>query len=206
MPLSMSETTDSTSPEFWDTRYASGKTPWDFHGVPASLRDFLKSSAPGTVLVPGCGTSHDVRAFHEAGWKVTAIDFSPIAVEQARVQLGNLADSIILGDFFQYDFGPAKFDLIYERTFLSALPHELGPDYVNRMAQLLGTGGLLAGIFLYGEESDPPPYTLSEERAGDLFRGKFSLARSAAVEDSLPFFAGKEQWQEWLPVIPLISP
>lgn len=189
-------TPDSTSSEFWDERYASGKTPWDFHGVPKSLRAFLKSSAPGNALIPGCGSGYEVRAFREAGWKVTAIDFSAAAVKQARAQLGDLAGCVILGDFFKHDFGTEKFDVIYERTFLSALPPKLWPDYASRMAQLLRSGGLLAGIFLYGEEPEPPPYPLTEARANDLL-GKFSLVRNDSVDDSLPLFAGKERWQEW---------
>lgn len=196
----MNEETDSSRPDFWDTRYATGNTPWDLHGVPSSLRAFLKSRAPATVLIPGCGTSHDAQAFLEAGWKTTAIDFSPVAVEQTRAQLGKWAGSVILGDFFKHDFGPAKFDVIYERTFLSALPPKLRPAYVNRMAQLLRPGGLLAGLFLYGEESDPPPYMLSDEQANDLFTKKFSLVRTLAVNDSMPFFAGKERWHEWRPI------
>jgi len=27
---------DSSRPEFWDVRYETGQTPWDFHGVPAA--------------------------------------------------------------------------------------------------------------------------------------------------------------------------
>jgi len=195
----MSEPADRARPEFWDTRYASGKTPWDFHGVPKSLRAFLKSHEPGTVLIPGCGTSQDVRAFLEASWKAAAIDFSPVAVKQARAQLGKGADSVILGDFFKYDF-EMEFDVIYERTFLSALSPKLWPAYANRMAQLLRPDGLLAGIFLYGQESDPPPYMLAEGQLDGLFAKKFTLERSLPVEDSMPFFIGKERWQEWRPV------
>jgi hypothetical protein len=42
----VNESTDSARPEFWDTRYANGKIPWDFHGVPAALNSFLKTSSP----------------------------------------------------------------------------------------------------------------------------------------------------------------
>ena len=107
---------DSSRPEFWDVRYAAGETPWDFHGVPAALKAFLKTSQTGNVLIPGCGAGYEVRAFHEAGWKVTAIDFSPVAVERARSQLGALAKRVVQGDFFTHDFGSRHFDVIYERT------------------------------------------------------------------------------------------
>jgi len=188
---------DSSRPEFWDVRYAAGETPWDFHGVPAALKAFLKTSQTGNVLIPGCGAGYEVRAFHEAGWKVTAIDFSPVAVERARSQLGALAKRVVQGDFFTHDFGSRHFDVIYERTFLCALPPDLWPAYVKRVTQLLRAGRKLVGIFLYGEQAEPPPYPLSPKKARELFKEKFSLAKSLPVLDSLPMFADNERWHEW---------
>src|SRR5260370_27266352 len=97
------ESNDSGRPEFWDARYAAGETPWDFHGVPAALNAFLKTSQVGSVLIPGCGAAYEVRAIHEAGWNVTAIDFSPVAVANAHVRLGTLAGSVVEGDFFTHN-------------------------------------------------------------------------------------------------------
>jgi SAM-dependent methyltransferase len=194
----MKEISDSSRPEFWDVRYAAGETPWDFHGVPAALREFLETAQAGSVLIPGCGAAYEVRVFHEAGWKVTAIDFSPAAVERARSELGALASRVVQGDFFTHDFGSRHFDVIYERTFLCALPPDLWAAYVKRMSQLLRVGGKLVGIFLYGEEQDPPPYPLSQEKARELFKGKFSLVQTSPVSDSLRIFAGNERWHEWM--------
>jgi SAM-dependent methyltransferase len=191
------EPNNSSRPEFWDVRYAAGETPWDFHGVPVELKAFLKASKNGSVLIPGCGAGYEVRAFHEAGWQVTAIDFSPVAVERARSVLGALASCVVQGDFFTHHFGGKRFDVIYERTFLCALPPTLWPAYVKRMAGFLRPNGKLVGIFLYGEEMDPPPYPLSPERARELFKEKFSLVKSSPVSDSLPIFAGNERWHEW---------
>ena len=39
----MEKSADSTHPDFWTIRYAAGKTPWDFGGVPAALKSFLAS-------------------------------------------------------------------------------------------------------------------------------------------------------------------
>ena len=197
MDAQETESNDSSRPEFWDVRYAARETPWDFHGVPAALKEFLETSQPGSVLIPGCGSGYEVRAFDEAGWKVTAIDFSSVAVERARSELGALASSVVPGDFFTHDFGTQQFDVIYERTFLCALLPSLWPAYVKRMTQLLRPGGKLVGIFLYDEENDPPPYPLSPEKARELFKEKFSLVKSAPVSDSLPLFAGNERWHEW---------
>lgn len=188
---------DSTQPDFWNTRYAAGKTPWDLGGVPDALRSFLaRAKLPGRVLIPGCGSGYEVQAFHDAGFEVTAIDFSAAALEQAGRILGPLRNCVISGDFFTHDFGQ-QFDLIYERTFLCSLPPERWPAYARRMAELLDEGKILAGIFLYGEEPDPPPYPLTEAQALELLADEFDLIRTEPVSDSLPLFEGMERWQEW---------
>lgn len=189
---------DSRKPEFWDVRYAAGRTPWELPGVPAALTRFLQDAAPGLALVPGCGAGHEVRAFHDAGWRVTAVDFSPVAVRRAHSLLGELSRHVILGDFFTHDFGAEKFDVVYERTFLCALPPDRWAAYAARMEQLLPPEGRLVGVFLYGEELEPPPYPLQASIAEDLFAARFRLDTSVAVDDSLPLFAGKERWQEWV--------
>ena len=198
----MEKSSDSAHPDFWTTRYASGKTPWDFCGVPAALKSFLvRSSVPMRVLIPGCGSGYEVRAFHAAGYDVTAIDFSPGAVDQAKRVLGGLAERVILGDFFTHDFGQCRFNLIYERTFLCSMPPPRWPDYVNRMADLLSPGGRLIGVFLYGQRSPSgPPFALTDTDAGQLFERRFQLVRSEVVTDSLPLFRDMERWQEWLKI------
>jgi len=200
MPVDKSS--DCTHPDFWTVRYATGRTPWDLRGVPAALKLFLaRSGAPGSVLVPGCGSGYEIEAFQAAGHDVTAIDFSPAAVEKAKSVLGTLADRIILGDFFTYDFGERRFDLIYERTFLCSMPPSRWPDYANRVADLLAPRGRLIGIFLYGERtSSGPPFPITGSEAEQLFKRRFELVRSETVADSLLLFRDMERWQEWLKV------
>lgn len=192
-------TDDSTAPEFWSLRYAAGKTPWDLHGVPEPLHRFLaRSRTGGSVLIPGCGSGYEVHAFHDAGYDVTALDFSPVAIQQAQQVLGPLAKNVQLGDFFAYRFEDRRFDLIYERTFLCSMPPVRWPDYAARMDELLAPGGHLVGTFLYGQTSDPPPFPMSEGQAADLFGARFKLRRDETLPISLPVFEGmEERWQEW---------
>jgi hypothetical protein len=114
--------------------------------------------------------------------------------------LGVLAERVIFGDFFTHEFGQGRFDLIYERTFLCPMPPSRWPDYANRMAGLLSAGGRLIGIFLYGQQPEPPPYPLTDKQAEQLFQRRFRLVRSELVTDSLPLFRGMERWQEWLKI------
>ena len=194
----MRESSDSAWPAFWNQRYASGETPWTLHAVPAAVRSFVKRrQRRGTVLIPGCGTDHEVLQFFQTvGFEVTAIDFSTVAVAQTQKMLEDFDGKIICGDFFKFDFR-SRFDLIYERTFLCALHPRRWSQYAKRVAQLLRPRGKLAGIFFYGEEPDPPPYPVSEARAAEIFGKYFRLIRDANVSDSVPMFAGMERWQEW---------
>ena len=55
---------DSSRPEFWDTRFRGGVTPWDAGGVPAQLSVWVgRKHSPLKILVPGCGSGYEVRLF-----------------------------------------------------------------------------------------------------------------------------------------------
>lgn len=189
----------STEPEFWNERYEAGRIPWDLRGVPPALTRFLeREAAPGRVLIPGCGSGYEVKAFLDRGWQPVALDFSPVALERARTVLGAQGGCLRLADFFRDDpAGP--FDLIYERTFLCSMPPERRPAYAARMAGLLRPGDRLAGVFAYGIEPEPPPYPMLEAEAQALLSGAFERVFDIPIPagESPPLFAGMERWQVW---------
>lgn len=195
-------TEDSTVPAFWDVRYESQTTPWDFGGVPAPLARYLARGAlprGARVLIPGCGSGHEITAFAAAGCDVTAIDFSPPAAERARRQIRDATHArVITGDFFTTGFSAAPFDFIYERTFLCALPPAWRERIVARSAALLRPGGTLAGIWFFEESEDGPPFGLAPGAAAGLYDPYFRLVRDERVApaESLEFFRGRERWQE----------
>jgi SAM-dependent methyltransferase len=189
-----------SQPQFWDTRYTSGETPWDFGGVPSAVHAFLKRNPKGgRVLIPGCGAGYEIKAFADAGWKVTAIDLSPVAVERARLNAGSeFAKRVFLGDFFQERMPVASFDVIYERTFLCALQPQHRRAYALHCAELLKPGGRLAGFFYYKKTAlkEGPPWGLAWGEAEALFLDYFDLDRDDEVADSIALFKGRERWQE----------
>jgi SAM-dependent methyltransferase len=195
------DATHPSHPDFWNSRYQSGQTPWDFGGVPADLKIYLKRHQKGgRVLIPGCGSGYEIKAFADAGYEVTAMDLSSAAVERARKLVGPvLAKNIFAGDFFQYDFGAAQFDVVYERTFVCALLPERREAYRNRVSALLKYRGSLLGYFYYQvpDLKAGPPYGFAWGTSDELFSRHFLLVKDTAVSDSLPVFAGRERWQEW---------
>lgn len=190
-----------TDRAFWDSRYLSGRTPWDQGGVPAALARYL-AAHPGRgarVLIPGCGAGREIAAFAAGGYAVTAIDISPPAVAQARVRVGPaLAGHVLEGDFFACSFDSTPFDLVYERTFLCALPSDRWPRIAERTAALLKPGGTLAGLYFFGDKDDGPPFGLAPDEAARLFDPDFDLVVDEPVPpaESLPLFAARERWQE----------
>lgn len=189
---------DSSKTIFWTKRWEAGKIPWDMGGIPPQLLSFLqRTEGPARVLIPGCGSGYEVRAFHETGHDVTAVDFSLPAVAHAKEVLGPLGDKVVHGNFFKYDFGGSRYDLVYERGFLCSLPMERWPDYASRMADLVAPGGRLVGMFLYGQEPEPPPFPLTSETAAGLLGQHFRLLGDESVTQSVPVYQGMEHWQEW---------
>jgi len=188
---------DAAKPEFWEKRFRDNFTPWDAGGIPPVLGQFLKTEPPGRrVLIPGCGSGYEVRAFAEAGHDVLAVDFAPAAVERAQKILGTLSERVRLADFFESDFG-APYDLVYERAFLCSLPRPLRQRYVQRTLELVPPQGRLAGFFFFEDGERGPPFGLKPGELEALLAADFEQTSDAAVHDSIPVFAGKERWQIW---------
>lgn len=188
---------DADAPEFWDMRWRAGFTPWEAGRVPRRLREHVAARRPeGRVLVPGCGSGHDVRFLAECGLEVEGLDFSEAAIAAALPVLGPHAPCLRQGDFFTGFTGP--YALVYERAFLCALPRRRWPDWAARMADLVAPGGELAGYFLFGDGERGPPFPLRGPAELDaLLGGAFERVEDLDVDDSIPVFAGKERWQAW---------
>jgi SAM-dependent methyltransferase len=192
---------DPTQAGFWNERFETQFTPWDKGGVPLALQQFVaKAERPLATLIPGCGLGYEAAFLAQAGWDVTAIDFSPAAVANAKAVIGTWGKHVLEADFFQYQ--PAlPLELIYERAFLCALPHAMRAQIVQRWANLLNVGGLLVGFFYVDDAPEPslkgPPFSISSGELHGLMSSYFELLEEAEVADSIPVFLGKERWQVW---------
>lgn len=184
-------------PEFWNTRFGAGTTPWDAGCVPTAFANFItQQSQPYNTLIPGCGSAWEAAFLAENSWPVTALDFSPVAVNKAREILADAPVTLICDDFFTFT-PSAPFQIIYERAFLCALPRKLWANWGQRVADLLPSGGLLAGFFFVCEQPKGPPFGIEQAQLDVLLTPHFVLVENATVDDSIPVFSGKERWQVW---------
>ena len=120
----------------WEARYQSHDMPWEKGEASPGLVDFLAGHPRlprGTVLVPGCGTGHDARAWAAAGFAVTGCDIAPSAIRLAREKTAaaGLSAEFILGDFLA-DAALGPYDWIFEHTLFCAIDPARRDDYVQR--------------------------------------------------------------------------
>ncbi|CAG9999396.1 unnamed protein product [Clonostachys byssicola] len=141
-----------------------------------------------SALVPACGFGWDALLLASFGYNVWALDVSSTAIEKAKeIEKESLEKdwyktrehfdrgtiTWITADFFDQDWaantgvdGTGKFDLIFDYTFLCALPPQTRPQWSQRMAELLHHKGRLVCLeFPSGKplSSGGPPWGLSPE-------------------------------------------
>jgi hypothetical protein len=98
-----------------------------------------------------------------------------------RGDLGPFADRFVLGDSFEFDYG-RPFDVIYERTFLCAMPRRLWPRDARR------TAARLASFFCFSDEPTGAPFGTRPDVLAPLLSAWFVPVDDRAVEDSMALF------------------
>lgn len=195
-------TRDPSTPAFWDRLFDKAITPWDAQATPHALDTWLEAHRePGRVLIPGCGSAWEALAFERHGWEVTALDFSPRAIDKAGAFLAEkgFRGRLICGDFFTHAAEP--YTLIYERAFLASFPRHLWAPWAARLPLLLQPHGRLMGCFFI-DETQPldvslPPFALRPGELGTLLGEGFTLGHSQRLTGSVAVFADREWWQIW---------
>lgn len=209
---------DPSEPAFWNHRFDAAFTPWDQGGIPDCLDQYViaqglantENNMPKPrILIPGCGAAYELKLFASLGCRVRAIDFSPAAVSQARSLLGEntaLAHMVQEADFF-VDRPDAVsdgldekngFDIVYERAFLCALPRRLWPNWSKRIAEIISSGGHLAGFFFHDDAEKGPPFGLKPGELETMLEPNFVRSELKQPNDSILIFANKETWQVWV--------
>lgn len=184
----------------WEGRYQSGEMPWEKGEPSPGLVDFLAAHPElprGTVLVPGCGMGHDVRAWASAGFVGTGMDLAPSAIRlaQERTTAAGLNAAFFSGDFLN-DAPPAQFDWVFEHTLYCAIDPARRDDYVGAVLHRLKPGGQFLAVHYMIRDTDGPPFGCTQQELMERFSPHFEL-KHGWVPRSYPNRTGLELMLWW---------
>jgi SAM-dependent methyltransferase len=189
-------------PTDWEAHYQEGDMPWEKGAPSPGLIDFLqREPVHGRVLVPGCGTGHDVRALAAAADEVVGIDIAPSAIRLSRAQPAVGAERYELADLFRLPASLRGFDWVWEHTCFCAIDPAQRPAYVEAVADALRPQGQLLAIFYldpgHDHPDEGPPFGVSVAELDQLFGPRFDLVREWLPEHAYPGREGRE-WMRLL--------
>jgi methyl halide transferase len=184
----------------WEARYQAQDMPWEKGEASPGLIDFLTAHPEllrGTVLVPGCGTGHDVRAWSQAGFDAVGYDIAPTAVQLAkeRTLAVGLNASFHLGDFLGHP-ATQRFDWLFEHTLFCAIDPQRRDDYVQAVLRWLKPQGQLLAVHYLIPDTDGPPFGTTRDEIWQRFSPHFELIEEW-VPRSYPNRTGLELMLWW---------
>jgi SAM-dependent methyltransferase len=124
-------------------------TTWfDTHGLQATR---------GKALVVGCGLGDDAEYLAGKGFRVTAFDISPTAIDWCQQRFPESAVSYEVDDLFLPPTAWRRaFDFVLEAYTLQVLPADLRPAVVRQIGEFVARDGTLLVIARGREECDDP--------------------------------------------------
>jgi SAM-dependent methyltransferase len=137
--------------EFWEQRFAEGNIPWDRGASNPQLRAWIAAGElkPCRILVPGCGSGHEVAELALAGFEVTGLDYADEAIARTHQRLQDAQVDATLVQADALAWAPDRpFDAIYEQTCLCALYPDQWREYADQLHRWLAPGGKLFALFL----------------------------------------------------------
>jgi SAM-dependent methyltransferase len=142
----------------------AGLIPWGDLTPNRFFRAFAESTGLGgdgrSALVVGCGLGDDARYLHDLGFRVTAFDISPTAIEWAKRLHAGLGINFEARDLFHpRPEWIGAFEFVLEVYTIQPLPLELRSRVIESIASFVAPGGTLV-VVTRGREDDEEPAEL----------------------------------------------
>jgi SAM-dependent methyltransferase len=150
----------------WNKRYGSGEQPEDLEPAPTRLViETAKPLTPGKALDLACGTGRNALWLAGHGWKVTAVDGAPAAIEilQHRAAMQGVTLDARVADLekSEYSIEPSAWDLI-------VISYYLQRDLFEPAKRGVAPDGIVLAIVHITEPGEEP--THKRLRPGELPR------------------------------------
>jgi len=180
----------------WEARYQTDDTPWE-KGAPAPplLEWLARHELRGRVLVPGCGSGHDVRELARAGADPVGIDIAPSAIQRADTHPRVGEERYEVADLFALPGHLiGAFDWVFEHTCFCAIDPVRRSDYVAGVVAALKSHGRLLAVFYIdpGHDEDGPPFRVTREEIERHFDGHFEMITAYVPGIAYPGREGRE--------------
>ena len=119
--------------EKWNERYRAGQ---QLSEPPSPLvQRFAADLAPGVALDLACGPGRNALYLAERGWRVTAVDGSPVAIAKLRERNAGIDAQIADLERGEFQIQPDSYDLICDCYYHQA-------DLFPRMKAGIRAGGM----------------------------------------------------------------
>ncbi len=199
----MEEHPHVNSPAYWDELYRQNLAGWDMGTPTPAFVDLLESKQyePGKALVLGCGKGHDAVLFARHGFEVTAIDFSPLAIDHARslAAQSSVPLTLVQDDMFNYSLEVAEeFDYVIEYVTFCAIDPVRRAEFASMVSTLMRPSGRFIALFFpLDDREGGPPFAVSMDEVQRLFGRKLELVSIEAPSRSVTPRRGKELLTIW---------
>jgi ubiquinone/menaquinone biosynthesis C-methylase UbiE len=167
--------------EHWNQRYETGSTPWD-SGLPsAELRRVIAEAGiqPCRVLELGCGTGTNAVLLAQLGFEVTAVDLSPLALEQAEAKAEQAGVEVAwtCGDVCSIERPDEAFPLVFDRGCFHCIRRDVSVDVILETLERVTAAGSQLIVFTgnANEQREHGPPGLFEDDIRTDLGGLFEI-------------------------------
>ncbi|MEO5661719.1 MAG: methyltransferase domain-containing protein [Nocardioides sp.] len=169
----------------WDERYAASELVWS-RGPNQFIEAECAALPPGRAVDLACGEGRNAIWLASLGWDVTAVDFSPVALDKGRTLGGDLAIDWVCADATAW-LG-AGLDLAVVAYF--QVPAAMRRTAVRNVVSSLRPGGTLVWVAHdssnltegTGGPQDPAALMTASDLLDDLDGIEVGLERAERVE------------------------
>jgi methyl halide transferase len=176
------EEPDMSEQARWNDRYQSGDVPWDTGYPSTELIQTIEEEgiSPSRALELGCGTGTNSIWLAQQGFNVTAVDISPLALEQARhkAESANVHVSFLEVDVLNPPPLEAPFPFFFDRGCYHVVRRIDVDRFLSTMERISEPGTI--GLVLTGnakEKYEPGPPVVREQEIRQELGRVFDIVR-----------------------------
>lgn len=164
-----------STPTDFDRAYRALLTPWGDVRVPPEIKSLAARGSGQRTLELGCGVGRFSRYLARQGLRVTAVDFSPVAVAKARAAAAQdpAPPEFFVADVTDLDAIDGPFDFSFDVGCFHCLDVGQQRRYASQVQRLLRPGGT---HLIWALDAAPSDIPFSPDTVRKAFATGFTLA------------------------------